>query len=67
MYRGGKIHVTYSDGKKVSFPISANRRLRGQPAEKLNHIEIGHFGLSWPDLDEDLSHEGLRAGRFGQG
>jgi uncharacterized protein DUF2442 len=65
-FRDGHIHVTYSDGKKVSFSISANRRLRGQPAEKLNHIEIGHFGLSWPDLDEDLSHEGLRAGRFGQ-
>jgi hypothetical protein len=65
-FRDGQIHVIYSDGKKVSFPISENRRLTGQPDKKLSHIEIGHFGLSWPDLDEDLSHEGLRAGRYGQ-
>jgi hypothetical protein len=32
----------------------------------LNQIEIGHFGLCWPDLDEDLSHAGLRSGHFGQ-
>jgi hypothetical protein len=64
--RQGCIHVAYSDGREVSFPVSANRRLRGQPEEKLSHIEIGHFGLHWPDLDEDLSHAGLRAGRFGQ-
>jgi hypothetical protein len=66
VYRQGHIYVSYADGKKVRFPISANRRLRGQPEKKLNHIKIGHFGLCWPDLDEDLSHAGLRAGRFGQ-
>jgi len=66
VYRQGQIWVSYADGKKVHFPISANRRLRGKSEKKLNHIEIGHFGISWPDLDEDLSHAGLRAGRFGQ-
>lgn len=65
-FRLGFIYVSYADGTEIRFPISANRRLRDQPEEKLNHIEIGHFGLSWPELDEDLSHEGLRAGRFGQ-
>ncbi len=62
VYRQGQI----CDGMKVRFPIAVNQRLVGQSDEKLNHIEIGHFGLSWPDLDEDLSHEGLRRGRFGQ-
>jgi hypothetical protein len=62
----GIIHISYADGTEVRFPISVNGRLRDQPEEKLSHIEIGHFGLSWPDLDEDLSHAGLRAGRFGQ-
>ena len=66
VYRQGHIYVSYADGNDVHFPISVNRRLRGQPEEMLNHIEIGHFGLSWPDLDEDLSHAGLRSGRFGQ-
>ena len=66
VYQQGNICVSYSDGIEVQFPASANRRLRGQPREKLNRIEIGHFGIHWPDLDEDLSHAGLRAGRFGQ-
>ena len=66
IYRQGQIHVYYADGFEVRFPISVNHRLRDQSEEKLNHIEIGHFGIHWPDLDEDLSHAGLRAGRFGQ-
>lgn len=65
VYQDGVIHVGYADGMEVRFAVEVNRRLRGQPQEKLNHIEIGHFGLHWPDLDEDLSHAGLRAGRFG--
>jgi len=64
-YQDGHIDIGYADGVEVRFPVTANQRLRGQAAEKLNHIEIGHFGLHWPDLDEDLSHAGLRAGRFG--
>jgi hypothetical protein len=66
VYQQGHICVSYADGCEIRFPISVNPRLCGQSEEKLNHIEIGHFGLSWPDLDEDLSHAGLRAGRFGQ-
>jgi len=64
-YEEGHIVVRYADGVEVRFPIAVNRRLRGQPGAKLNHIEIGSFGLHWPELDEDLSHAGLRAGRFG--
>jgi len=66
VYQEGHICVRYADGMEVHFPIAVNRRLRGQSGTKLNHIEIGYFGLHWPDLDEDLSHAGLRAGRFGQ-
>jgi len=29
-------------------------------------IEISPFGLHWPTLDEDLSFEGILAGRSGQ-
>ena len=67
VYRQGHIYVSYADGSEVKFPVSVNRRLNGQTEEKLSHIEIGHFGIHWPELDEDLSHVGLRAGRFGQG
>jgi hypothetical protein len=65
VYRQGTVCASYSDGKEIQFPVSVNCRLRGQPEAKLNHIKISHSGLHWPDLDEDLSHTGLRAGRFG--
>jgi hypothetical protein len=29
-------------------------------------VEVSPFGLHWPDLDEDLSFEGLLRGDFGQ-
>jgi hypothetical protein len=38
---------------------------KGTPAQ-LNNIEISPFGIHWPDLDEDLSFEGLLRGDFGQ-
>jgi len=66
VYEEGHISVRYADGVEIRFPVAVNRRLRGQAEPKLSHIEIGHFGLHWPELDEDLSHAGLRAGRFGQ-
>ena len=66
VYREGHICVRYADGMEVRFPVAANRRLRGHAEAKLNHIEIGYFGLHWLELDEDLSPVGLRAGRFGQ-
>ncbi len=64
VYKDGRIEVHYADGKHVHFPVSANRRLGGQPEEKLSRIEVSPFGIHWPELDEDLSHAGLRAGRF---
>ncbi|MCE0484588.1 MAG: DUF2442 domain-containing protein [Methylacidiphilales bacterium] len=65
-HQDGQIVVEYGAGKTIRFAVSANRRLKDQPEAKLNRIEIGHFGLHWPDLDEDLSHAGIRSGHFGQ-
>ncbi|MEI8285654.1 MAG: DUF2442 domain-containing protein, partial [bacterium] len=41
------------------------RLTKGTPAQ-LNAVEISPFGIHWPDLDEDLSFEGLLRGDFGQ-
>jgi hypothetical protein len=64
IYEDQSIDLLYTDGKHVRFPVSANRRLRGQPEKKLRRIEVSPLGIHWPELDEDLSHAGLRAGRF---
>jgi hypothetical protein len=65
-YVDGNIVVRMAGGGEIRFPAAQNPRLaRGTP-QQLNHIEISHFGLHWPDLDEDLSFRGLLAGDFGQ-
>jgi len=33
--------------------------------DDVGKIEISPFGLHWPTLDEDLSLEGILAGRYG--
>ena len=53
-------------GVEVRFTAKNNPRLaKGTPAQ-LNNVEISPFGLHWPDLDEDLSFDGLLRGDFGQ-
>ena len=65
-YSEGYIFVAMETGVEIKFPVDKNPRLRlGTPAQ-LNHVEISPFGLHWPDLDEDLSFEGLVKGDFGQ-
>lgn len=57
--------VTLEDGRKVSNPLAwYPRLLHGTPAER-NNCEILGDGevIRWPDLDEDLSVEGIVAGR----
>lgn len=66
-YAADKIHVTLANGLEIAFPIRGNPRLEGNPHQHLDHIELSPHGLHWPDLDEDLSIEGILAGDFGQG
>lgn len=58
--------MSMESGMEIRFPVAKNPRLaRGTP-DQLKNIEISPFGLHWPELDEDLSFSGLRAGDFGQ-
>lgn len=65
-FSNGYILVSMETGVEIKFPVEKNPRLCGGTASQLNHIEISPFGLHWPDLDEDLSFEGLAKGDFGQ-
>ena len=53
------------DGRTISVPLDWYPRLvYGIPAERDNwEIHAGGQHLHWPDLDEDISVEGLLAGR----
>ena len=54
-----------SDGRTISVPLDWFPRLvQATPRERDNWRLIGGGqGIHWPDLDEDLSVEGLLAGR----
>jgi hypothetical protein len=57
--------VELADGRTLSVPLAWYPRLvHGTPAERNHWRLIGDGeGIHWPDLDEDLSVEGLLLGR----
>jgi hypothetical protein len=57
--------VDLTDGRSISVPLVWYPRLfHCTPAERGNFRFIGRGeGIHWPDLDEDISIEGLVAGR----
>ncbi len=57
--------VELVDGRSVSVPLAWYPRLtHATPTESENWRLIGRGeGIHWPDLDEDISVEGLLAGR----
>jgi len=56
--------VGLMDGRRISVPLVWYPRLAGATPEDLSNWEIcgGGYGLHWPELDEDLSTEGLLRG-----
>lgn len=57
--------VDLADGRTVVVPLAWYPRLvHGTRQERNRWRLIGHgVGIHWPDLDEDISVEGLLAGR----
>jgi hypothetical protein len=57
--------VRLDDGRSLSVPLAwYPRLLDGTEAERGNYELIGEGeGIHWPELDEDISIEGLLAGR----
>lgn len=56
--------VGLKDGRRISMPVEWYRRLaRGSREQLANWKTCGAgYGIHWPDLDEDLSTEGLLRG-----
>ena len=57
--------VELMDGRTVTVPLAWFPRLRNATrAQRANwRICGGGFGIHWPDIDEDLSTDGLLRGR----
>jgi len=56
--------VALVDGRTVSVPLVWFPRLAGATREQLDNYELlgDGEGIHWPDIDEDLSVEGLLRG-----
>lgn len=58
------LSVDLMDGRTITVPLAwYPRLLHASPAERANwKVAGGGFGIHWPDIDEDLSTEGLLRG-----
>ncbi|MFH1436113.1 MAG: DUF2442 domain-containing protein [Pseudomonadota bacterium] len=57
--------IDLSDGRTISVPLAWYPRLTHATTEERSHWRLvgkGH-GIHWQDLDEDISVEGLLAGK----
>lgn len=61
--------VDLVDGRTISTPLAWYPRLLHATAEQRNHFVISGagFGIHWPDVDEDLSVQGMLAGAAAPG
>ena len=58
------LSVSLKDGRTISVPLAWYPRLLHASPEQLRNWKVagGGYGIHWPDLDEDLSTEGLLRG-----
>ena len=56
------LHVTLADGMTISTPLWWYPRLLAASAAERAAVEFSPFGVHWPEIDEDLSVEGMLKG-----
>ena len=58
------LSVALKDGRTISVPLAwYPRLLNATPQQRRNYqVAGGGYGLHWPEIDEDLSTEGLLRG-----
>ncbi|QEM83317.2 DUF2442 domain-containing protein [Halomonas binhaiensis] len=60
-----RLIVDLMDGRTIAVPLAWYPRLANATPEQRNNWELagGGYAIHWPDIDEDLSTEGLLQGR----
>ena len=55
--------VSLDDGRTIGVPLAWFPRLLHAEPKQRENVEISPMGLHWPEIDEDISIDGLLAGR----
>ncbi len=55
--------VELVDARVIGVPLTWFPKLAGAAPEQLENFELSAFGIHWEALDEDISVQGLLAGR----
>jgi hypothetical protein len=63
---GRMIFLELADGRIIGFPADRFRILKAASEVELKNVtvKVNGFALRWEELDEDLTVEGIVAGRF---
>ena len=63
-FEDDRLIVDLADGRTIAVPLAWYPRLANATPDQRTHWEIagGGYGIHWPDIDEDLSTEGLLRG-----
>ena len=58
-FKGGRVYVLAADGREGNLPLRLFPRLYNATEEQRQNYTLSHFGIHWPDIDEDLSYDGF--------
>ena len=63
-FTSDSLSVSLMDGRTITVPLAWYPTLLHASPEQLGNWKVagGGYGIHWPDLDEDLSTEGLLRG-----
>ena len=58
-FEHGRIYILTNDGREGSLPVRLFPRLYNATDAQRQNYTLSHFGIHWPEIDEDLSYEGF--------
>lgn len=56
-FEGERVYIETDDGRTLWQSILYYQRLKNATDEQRNDYELGHFGIHWEEIDEDISYE----------
>ena len=56
-FDGERIYIETDDGRTLWQSVLYYQRLKNATEEQRNDYELGHFGIHWEEIDEDISYE----------